>query len=348
MASKEEVGYLQIPTEAGEAAPSTNMPKIPSTTAAARENFKKRSESSLIKACPFSEGALTIRELRREDVKAVKEICFNHFRSTGLAAARYYIVAHIQDMALLAGLAFVFMSLPGFIISVLLFHVYLFAKSRWELEQYIRHDCDDLRTAYETYMENGPQSRFWVAELALNCYGTCSANDQCSHKVIAGCVGLVPSKETANVGKLVRLIVDSQHRRMKIGSRLLMQVEQHASDLGFTDMRIYTNSLNPTHVKFVRQHGYTIAQTVRRGLMRGDLMTWHKHIAASTISPQAISHEPQAMLAEALAAAEKRDSEPSSADHKTEDSVYKRPLLHKRDRSEFNLTITSAASHVMD
>ncbi|EZG61405.1 putative acetyltransferase domain protein [Gregarina niphandrodes] len=260
---------------------------------------------------PFSEGALTIRELRKEDVKAVKQLCFNHFRSTGLAATRYYVVAHIQDMALLTFLAFVFMSVPRFIMSVTLFNVYLFVKSRWELEQYIRLDCDDLRTAFDTYMENGPQSRFWVAELQVGeaFLGTSLSAESGAKptRVIAGCVGLVASKETANVGKLVRLIVDSQHRRMKIGSRLLMQVEQYASDIGFTNMRIYTNSLNPTHVKFVRQHGYTIAQTVRRGLMRGDLMTWHKSLNSSS-----------------------------------------KTSLRKRDASEFDLTIRSAASHVMD
>lgn len=253
----------------------------------------------------LSNGALVIREFRPSDSEQVKAICFDHFRSSSLAAVRYHIAAHIQDLAFLVVMGLAFVPFRRVVLMVLLFHSYLFLKARWEMEQYIRFDCADLLNVYNTYMAGGSQSRFWVAELApLNDSSSYSASNEgdggpleTGGRVetggrLVGCVGLVPSRENASIAKLVRLMVDRKHRRMKIGSRLLLQLEDYAKNHGFASVRIYTNTLNPSHMRFVRQHAYTVVQTIRRGLMRGDLITWHKQIGPS--------HQPKHLQPDAI------------------------------------------------
>eukprot|EP01070_Trichotokara_eunicae_P003874 Trichotokara_eunicae@DN3621_c0_g1_i4.p1 len=74
----------------------------------------------------------------------------------------------------------------------------------------------------------------------------------------------------------MRLVVSQKYRRHRIGSRLLIQLEQHAVERGYEEVRMYTNNLNTTHIKFIRQHGYDMVNLVTRGLMRGDLIQWKK------------------------------------------------------------------------
>eukprot|EP01057_Protomagalhaensia_wolfi_P003653 Protomagalhaensia_wolfi_Nauph_80__3652@NODE_368_length_2666_cov_592_247431_g278_i0_p1_GENE_NODE_368_length_2666_cov_592_247431_g278_i0NODE_368_length_2666_cov_592_247431_g278_i0_p1_ORF_typecomplete_len267_score36_60Acetyltransf_1/PF00583_25/6_2e13Acetyltransf_10/PF13673_7/9_3e11Acetyltransf_4/PF13420_7/1_1e04Acetyltransf_4/PF13420_7/4_9e08Acetyltransf_7/PF13508_7/6e05Acetyltransf_3/PF13302_7/0_0014PanZ/PF12568_8/2e03PanZ/PF12568_8/0_033Acetyltransf_9/PF13527_7/0_011GNAT_acetyltr_2/PF13718_6/0_02 len=215
------------------------------------------------------DGNLSIRLFQPADGPQVQRICFSHFRSLCLAAVRYYIAEHFQDLTVLTLFGICFLQLRQLAVIVVLFNMYLFFKSRYEMEQYIRRDCQDLRDVQSTYLSSDPQCRFWVAELKKK-------DEQAS---LVGCVGLVPSRENPTVAKLVRLVVEGSNRRMRIGSRLLLQLEHYARDVGYQSVRIYTNTLNPSHMKFVRQHGYTIVQTIRRGLMRGDLVTWHKALA---------------------------------------------------------------------
>src|SRR5699024_2491062 len=119
-----------------------------------------------------------------------------------------------------------------------LFNVYLTGKSMLEMEHYIRRDCADLQNVQNTYMLSGSRCRFWVAEIVK----------EGEKPQLAGCVGLVPSRENPKIAKLVRLIVERNHRRMRIGSRLLLQLENHAREHGYTSVRIYTNTLNPSHM----------------------------------------------------------------------------------------------------
>lgn len=65
-------------------------------------------------------------------------------------------------------------------------------------------------------------------------------------------------------------------RRMRNGSRLLAQFEKFAVEKGYREVRLYTNNLNTSHMKFIRQHGYEIVQCVSRTLMRGSLIQWKK------------------------------------------------------------------------
>eukprot|EP01053_Blabericola_migrator_P004477 Blabericola_migrator_1__4476@NODE_2392_length_2834_cov_382_153596_g1497_i0_p1_GENE_NODE_2392_length_2834_cov_382_153596_g1497_i0NODE_2392_length_2834_cov_382_153596_g1497_i0_p1_ORF_typecomplete_len289_score30_52Acetyltransf_1/PF00583_25/1_1e11Acetyltransf_10/PF13673_7/1_4e09Acetyltransf_4/PF13420_7/5_5e03Acetyltransf_4/PF13420_7/1_3e07Acetyltransf_7/PF13508_7/0_00041Acetyltransf_3/PF13302_7/7_7e02Acetyltransf_3/PF13302_7/0_0069GNAT_acetyltr_2/PF13718_6/0_0035Acetyltransf_9/PF13527_7/0_013PanZ/PF len=235
------------------------------------------------------DGNLRIRLFKPEDNPQVQRICFSHFRSLCLAAVRYYIAEHFQDLTVLTLFGFCFLSLGQLLFIVVLFNLYLFLKSRYEMEQYIRKDCQDLRDVQATYLSSDTQCRFWVAEVlkkkdVADEKHAEAENDMTPTKgdegesTLVGCIGLVPSRENPKVAKLVRLVVEGSNRRMRIGSRLLLQLEHYARDVGYQSVRIYTNTLNPSHMKFVRQHGYTIVQTIRRGLMRGDLVTWHKSL----------------------------------------------------------------------
>lgn len=68
---------------------------------------------------------------------------------------------------------------------------------------------------------------------------------------------------------------------MRIGSRLLAQFEYFAVEKGYGEVRLYTNNLNTSHMKFIRQHGYEIIQCVSRTLMRGSLVQWKKRLRLS-------------------------------------------------------------------
>lgn len=234
------------------------------------------------------DGNLIIRTFVPEDGPQVQRICFSHFRSLCLAAVRYYIAEHFQDLTVLTLFGFCFLKLRQLLVIMVLFNLYLFLKSRYEMEQYIRRDCQDLRDVRATYLNpahDDVHCHFWVAEVRKNkatpsSPSTNGKSDSSAKETstLVGCIGLVPSRENPSVAKLVRLVVEGSNRRMRIGSRLLLQLEHYAREVGYESVRIYTNTLNPSHMKFVRQHGYTIVQTIRRGLMRGDLVTWHKSL----------------------------------------------------------------------
>ncbi|KAF8820726.1 acetyltransferase, GnaT family protein [Cardiosporidium cionae] len=101
-----------------------------------------------------------------------------------------------------------------------------------------------------------------------------------SSRKIVGCIGLAPYKEDPTIAHLVRLVVSLESRRMRIGSRLLKQLENFASEAGYRELRLYTNNLNPSALRFVRQSGFNLIQMFPRGLMRGDLITWQKNLLA--------------------------------------------------------------------
>lgn len=225
----------------------------------------------------LGDGNLTIREFCEGDNAGVEEISWQHFRSLSLSAVRYYIAVHFLDLIFLVISGVLLCPFRRVVVMVIVFHVYLFVKAHIEMDQYIRRDCNDLRDINSTYMMSGPRTRFWVAEVQRNSSSDPSTDEKPLPK-LAGCIGLVESRENPETAKLVRLLVDSSHRRMRIGSRLLLQLENYAREVGYTSIVLYTNSLNPSHVKFVRQHSYTMTQTIRRGLMRGDLICWYKNL----------------------------------------------------------------------
>jgi len=173
----------------------------------------------------------------------------------------------------------------------LLFLTFLFARSRWEMESYLRNDCPDLDDIQRTYMD-ATRSHFWVAVLQESSSrtgtskrgGASSPHGSGAEKTgkVVGCIGVVPSKDDADnvchTAILQRLVVSIESRRMRIGSRLLAQFENYVTAAGYKEVRLYTNDLNVSPLKFVRQHGYSVVQIIRRGLMRGSLIIWRKTI----------------------------------------------------------------------
>ncbi|KAF8819121.1 acetyltransferase, GnaT family protein [Cardiosporidium cionae] len=99
-----------------------------------------------------------------------------------------------------------------------------------------------------------------------------------STRKIVGCIGLAPYKEDPTIAHLVRLVVSLESRRMRVGSRLLKQLENFAIETGYRELRLYTNNLNPSALRFARQSGFNLIQMFPRGLMRGDLITWQKNL----------------------------------------------------------------------
>lgn len=264
---------------------------------------------------PRNDLNLVIRPFEKADQKAVQALCFEHFRSLSINSVQYYATTHIQDLfVIISIIACVTRSVTAVSITIFLFTAYLFAKAWYELEQYIKWDCSDIYDIHKNYCDG--RTSFWVAELvegtASNPYSLVSTpkeeaepeksrvvqrfhsgeektNEFTSkaettsgtyERIIIGCVGLAPSRENKACCKLVRLIVASNYRRQRVGSRLLLQCENHARSIGYDTIKLYTNTLTPSHSKFVRQHGYSLVSTIRRGLMRGDMITWVKNLPA--------------------------------------------------------------------
>ncbi|CRH03781.1 N-acetyltransferase, putative [Plasmodium relictum] len=96
------------------------------------------------------------------------------------------------------------------------------------------------------------------------------------NRKIVGCVGIVPFKGDNSIAQLVRMVVKKDNRRMRIGSRLLIQLENFAHEQNYQELKVFTNNLNTDSLYFVKQNGFNLSQIVRRGLMRGDLLIWSK------------------------------------------------------------------------
>ncbi|KYN94023.1 N-acetyltransferase, putative [Plasmodium reichenowi] len=101
-------------------------------------------------------------------------------------------------------------------------------------------------------------------------------NKNVLNKKIVGCVGIVPFKGDNTIAQLVRMVVKKDNRRMRIGSRLLTQLENFAHEQNYNELKVFTNNLNTDSLYFVKQNGFNLSQIVRRGLMRGDLLIWSK------------------------------------------------------------------------
>ncbi|XP_053991085.1 uncharacterized protein LOC128883101 [Hylaeus volcanicus] len=166
------------------------------------------------------------------------------------------------------------------------------------MEFYILFECPDLRDLENYYMSDS-RGHFWVAEshhhrkasdtlttTESNCTKTVSSYEESSCKSpgiicvkeVLGCVGCAPVRDDETVVQLLRLVVKEEARRMRHGSRLLAQFENFAKQNNYKQVRLYTNNLSSSHMKFIRQHGYIAYQTVPRSLMRGSLIEWKKKL----------------------------------------------------------------------
>lgn len=256
---------------------------------------------------PFGGYELVIREFEPSDSDGVRRVCFKHFRSLTFPSVFFYLSQHLADMIALLVIGKVFLDFKQLISMLVLFGVYLTGRSIWEVESYIRNCCTDLRNVHELYMIS-PGYHFWVAELVKRRNSlrkrrslilsssnsnklendvdeNNSKNVECddnsnkvenSDSILVGCVGLAPYRDDPKIGRLVRLVVGIESRRMRIGTRLLAQMENFAKDFGYKEIHLYTNNLSTSPIKFISQHGYQLVQVISRGLMRGDLLLWRK------------------------------------------------------------------------
>ncbi|KAF7459207.1 acetyltransferase, GNAT family protein [Cryptosporidium felis] len=260
---------------------------------------------------PYGGYDLVIREFEPSDSDGVRRVCFKHFRSLTFPSVFFYLSQHLADMIALLVIGKIFMDFKQLVSMLVLFGVYLTGRSIWEVETYIRNCCTDLRNVHELYMIS-PGYHFWVAELVkrrnslrkrrsviLNgsngvslraegleqndcgsknteCEETQGSKAECGDSILVGCVGLAPYRDDPKIGRLVRLVVGVESRRMRIGTRLLAQMENFAKEYGYKEIHLYTNNLSTSPIKFISQHGYQLVQVISRGLMRGDLLLWRK------------------------------------------------------------------------
>ncbi|EEA07296.1 acetyltransferase, GNAT family protein [Cryptosporidium muris RN66] len=247
---------------------------------------------------PYGGYDLNIREFKPADIDGVRSVCFKHFRSLTFPSVFFYITQHVPDIIALLLIGKVFLSFKQLLYSLVLYIIYLIGRSRWEVESYIRN-CTDLRNVHEMYMIS-PGYHFWVAELVKRPLKKrrSFANEQNTTKslnkeenddkqtikpesIIVGCLGLAPYRDDPKIARLLRLVVGVESRRMRIGTRLLAQMENFAKEYGYREIHLYTNNLSTSPIKFIGQHGYQLVQVISRGLMRGDLLLWRKSFERS-------------------------------------------------------------------
>eukprot|EP00923_Selenidium_pygospionis_P023741 GHVN01041326.1.p1 GENE.GHVN01041326.1~~GHVN01041326.1.p1 ORF type:complete len:339 (-),score=23.90 GHVN01041326.1:143-1159(-) len=218
----------------------------------------------------FHSQNLQIRSFTTNDATAVKAIFKEHVRSLTPRLMLHYITQQGVDLCVILLLVKLFVSWPQLLCIWGLLLLYIFGRAHWELESYLRKECRDMHDINNAYMED-EKSHIWVAEE--------SYKDKQSHREasrLLGCVGVTPYKGDHSIAQLVRLVVSQESRRMRMGSRLANQVEDFALRKGYREVRTYTNNLNPSATKFLRQAGYEQVQVMKRGLMRGDLFLWRK------------------------------------------------------------------------
>lgn len=275
---------------------------------------------------PYGGYDLVIREFEPSDSDGVRRVCFKHFRSLTFPSVFFYLSQHLADMIALLVIGKVFMDFRQLVSMLVLFCVYLTGRSIWEVETYIRNCCTDLRNVHELYMIS-PGYHFWVAELvkrrnpirkrrsmvlgngggsnsrsegleqndcgskSFDCEDTPSNKMEGCESILVGCVGLAPYRDDPKIGRLVRLVVGVESRRMRIGTRLLAQMENFAKDFGYKEIHLYTNNLSTSPIKFISQHGYQLVQVISRGLMRGDLLLWRKSFEKSSSDNSYLNNE---------------------------------------------------------
>ncbi|CCF75401.1 hypothetical protein BmR1_04g06015 [Babesia microti strain RI] len=251
------------------------------------------------------QNQLIIREIRPEDQENVCHLLYDNFRSLTGQAMLYWIIQHAYDLCIIIAINFILMSPKRVGVFTFLFILYLFCRARFEIEKHIRYNCPDLKNIYNSYKLND-KCNFWITELpseekkegvddssglsrSASPSGIDSGDEShihsmikndinCEESNVLGCVGIAPYRGSNEVAQMVRLVVKRGCRRMRVGSRLLMQVEMYAREVGYKEIRIYTNNLNTEYMQFVKQNGYELFQIVRRGLMRGDLLIWSKFV----------------------------------------------------------------------
>ncbi|SCN59041.1 N-acetyltransferase, putative [Plasmodium chabaudi adami] len=131
------------------------------------------------------------------------------------------------------------------------------------------------------YIENKKTIPFRLNDLRRNIFDSKLNDDEdinykFINRKIIGCVGIIPYKGDNSIAQLVRMVVKKDNRRMRIGSRLLTQLENFAHEHNYQELKVFTNNLNTDSLYFVKQNGFDLSQIVRRGLMRGDLLIWSK------------------------------------------------------------------------
>lgn len=218
---------------------------------------------------------LLIRSFTPKDAFGVKQIFTRHVRSLTLSLMMHYITRQFVDLTAFLGLVKLFVSWSQLACILCLLLVYIFCKARWELEYYLRTECRDMHDISNFYLED-EKSHIWVAEEVITQKSRNTSEKPGTTSRILGCVGVTPYKGDRSIAQLVRLVVSQESRRMRMGSRLAAQVENFAIEKSFREVRTYTNNLNTSAIKFLRQNGYEQVQVVKRGLMRGDLFLWRK------------------------------------------------------------------------
>jgi len=125
----------------------------------------------------------------------------------------------------------------------------------------------DMGNIQQYYIDKH-QHNFWVAEL---------------NGIVVGCVGACPDVNSIGSLELVRMSVDESVRRKGVATLLIRQVENFATENGFTKVSLTTLVMMVAACSFYERSGYTRKETFKVSLKGIDVQvqTFVKELTAA-------------------------------------------------------------------
>ena len=114
----------------------------------------------------------------------------------------------------------------------------------WFVEEKLKTDMGNI----QQYYIDKHQHNFWVAEL---------------NGIVVGCVGAWPDINAIGSLELIRMSVDASVRRKGIATLLIRQVENFATENGFTKVSLTTLVMMSAACSFYERCGYTRKKTFK-------------------------------------------------------------------------------------
>jgi len=229
------------------------------------------SSDSSPKKIDHEDDQLIIREFKKSDRDGLLQLCLSHYKGLALPSVKYYCENHYVEIIVLMIMGICQTSVFNVLLNFCIFAIYLYARAWFELREYCRVNCTDLEDVEGFYMTKS-DANFFIAEMRGK---------------VVGCGGIRKSRfHDPKDGQIMRLVVDPNHRRLRIGSRLLSQMEMFSHEYGYERMFLNTSNLTKAHIRFVKVNGFRMTACIPRNCMRGDLLKWRKILTpASQVSP---------------------------------------------------------------
>ena len=145
------------------------------------------------------------------------------------------------------------------------------------VEMKIKSEMGNTQQYYidkQQYYIDKHQHNFWVAEL---------------NGLVVGCVGAWPDINAIESLELIRMSVDASVRRKGIATLLIRQVENFATENGFTKVSLTTLVMMSAACSFYERCGYTRTETFKVSCLKGIDVQVQPFVKELTAAPRRVS-----------------------------------------------------------